>query len=133
MIAEQVVTDAVKRALADAEGRATVAENAQEATAALDSAQADLDAALRSLMATGLESEPAAVERLAELRQRRDDAQLRVDQIGADAARVVAVPKDWDALTVDEQRALIRATVDSAIVAPSGKGAVRISVQLVGQ
>ena len=40
---------------------------------------------------------------------------------------------DWERLTLDEQRALIRATVASAVVAPSGRGAGRITVRLIGE
>jgi site-specific DNA recombinase len=132
-IAEQVVVDAVRTALADAEGRASAAENAQQAVSDLKGAQGDLDTAVRSFMAAGLENEPSAVERLAALREARDVAQHRVDQIGGDAARVVGAAEDWEHLTPDEQRALIRATVESAIVAPVGRGAERIVVRLVGQ
>jgi hypothetical protein len=133
VIAEQVVTDAVKRALADAEGRASVAENVSAALSALDKAQADLDAAVRSFGAAGLENESVAVERLAELRSVRDDAQAHVDQMGSDAGQVVTMAEDWDVLSLDERRALIRATVKCASVAPSGRGAGRISVEFVGQ
>ncbi len=132
-IAERVVSDAVRAALADAEGRASVAENAQEAIRALERAQGDLDAALRSFAAAGLESEPAAVERLAELRQARDDTQARVDQIGPQAAVTVNAATDWDKLSLAARRELIRATVESAIVAPSGRGAERITVRLLGK
>jgi site-specific DNA recombinase len=132
-IAEDVVTVAVRAALADAEGRASMAESAQDATRALERAQADLDAAVRSFAAAGLESESAAVERLAELREARDDAQAFVDQLGPQAARTVNADADWDKLSLTGRRELIRATVESAIVAPSGRGAERIAVRLVGQ
>jgi hypothetical protein len=40
---------------------------------------------------------------------------------------------DWDELSLARRRELIRATVESAIVAPSGRGAERITVRLLGQ
>jgi site-specific DNA recombinase len=132
-IAERVVSDAVRAALADAEGRASIAENAQEAASALERAQRDLDTAMRSFAAAGLENESAAVERLVELRQARDVAQERVDQIGTGAARTVNAAGDWDELSLAGRRELIRATVESAIVAPTGRGAERIAVRLLGQ
>jgi DNA invertase Pin-like site-specific DNA recombinase len=132
-IAEQVVSDAVRAALADAEGRASMAESAQEAASALERAQRDLDTAMRSFAAAGLENEAAAVERLVELRQARDVAQERVDQIGTGAARTVNAAGDWDELSLAGRRELIRATVESAIVAPTGRGAERIAVRLLGQ
>ncbi len=129
-IAERVVTDAVRRALADAEGQASVADTARKAERELEQAQADLDAALRSFTASGLADEPAAVERLAELRQVRDDAQARLYRIGPTAALTVNAADDWERLGLEERRALIRATVESAVVAPSGRGAGRIAIQL---
>lgn len=128
-IAEDVVSTTVRDALRDAQGRASMAENAQEAVSALERAQTDMDAALRSFAVTGLENETAAVERLAELRQVRDEAQARVDQIGPEAARTVTTA-DWDELSLVGRRDLIRATVESAVVAPFGRGAERITVNL---
>jgi hypothetical protein len=132
-IAEHVVSNAVRRALSDAEGRASMAEAAHEAADALQRAQTAYDTALRSFATVGALDEPAAVERLAELRQARDDAQAQLDQIGPDAARTVNADVDWDLLSQVERRELIRATVESAIVAPSGRGAGRITVHLLGQ
>jgi DNA invertase Pin-like site-specific DNA recombinase len=132
-IAERVVTDAVKAALANAEGRASAAESAQEAVSALESAQAELEAAVRSFAAAGLDNETVAVERLDELRQTRDDAQVRVDQIGPEASRVVNADENWDDMSLDARRALIRATIKRASVAPTGRGAGRISVEFFGQ
>jgi site-specific DNA recombinase len=131
-IAEDVVTSGVRNALADAEGRASMAEAAHDATRALDRAQADLDVAVRWFTAAGLENESAAVERLAELRQARDDARAEVDQRGHGAMTLNAAV-DWDTLNLSERRALIRATVQSAVVAPTGRGAERVSVRLVGK
>jgi DNA invertase Pin-like site-specific DNA recombinase len=132
-IAERVVSDAVRAALEDAEGRASVAHSAQEAAQALARAQGDLDAAISAFMAAGLGTEPAAVERLAELRQTRDEAQERVDQIPAEAVWTVNAARDWDGLSLGGRRELVRATVESAVVARGGRGAERITVQLVGQ
>lgn len=131
-IAEEVVSRATRDALADVEGRASVAEKAREAAGALERAQADLDAAVRSFAAAGLEAEPVAIERLRELRGARDDAQARLDQAGSGVKVTVSAERDWGLLTLEERRELIRATVESAAVAPSGRGAGRISVRLVG-
>ena len=134
VIAEQVVTDAVRAALADAEGRASAQSNARQAAEALERAQAELDAAVRAFTVAGIDAESSAVERLAELRAARDEASERVERLGVTGATVIVnAARDWDRLTFDEQRALIRATVESAIVAPSGRGAGRITVELFGQ
>lgn len=70
----------------------------------------------------------SARERLRELRAAVDGAQARVDQLGgAGASLSVSGDRDWDLLTVDEQRALIRATIETATVNP-GRGAERITI-----
>ena len=132
-IAENVVSEAVRNALSDAEDRASCAEGVEDAALALEQAQADLDAALRSFAAAGLESEPAAVQRLAGLRRLRDDAQARLDQIGPRAAKAVFVAADWDDLSLAARRELIRAIVENVTVAPGGRGPGRLSIHFVGQ
>jgi site-specific DNA recombinase len=131
-IAEDVVSAAVRDALSDLEGRASAAENAQQAIRERDRAQAELDAALRSFTSAGLGDEPVAVECLAELRMARDDAQARLDQMAPQAELTINAADDWEKLSLDEQRALIRATVQSAVVAPVGRGAERITLRLYG-
>jgi hypothetical protein len=115
------------------EGRASAAENAQQAIRERDRAQAELDTALRSFTSAGLGDEPVAVERLAELRTARDDAQARLDQMAPQAELTINAVDDWEKLSPGEQRALIRATVQSAVVAPVGRGAERIALRLYGQ
>ncbi len=133
VIAEEVVGSAVRAALADVEGRASMAAEARQVASDLAGSQDALDAALRSFTTAGLTDEPAAVERLGELRQARDDAQARADRLGsAHSSLAINAGEDWNKLTRDEQRALIHATVRSAIVAPIGRGAGRISVELFG-
>jgi DNA invertase Pin-like site-specific DNA recombinase len=132
-IAEDVITAAVRDALSDMEGRASAAENAQQAFRERDRAQAELDAAVRSFTTAGLDDEPAAVERLAQLRTARDDAQARLDQMAPQPELTINAADDWDKLSLSEQRALIRATVQSAVVAPVGRGAERITLRLYGQ
>ena len=96
-----------------------------------DRAQGALDAAVRAF--DGMGDETAVRERLASLRQARDDAQERVDQVGAtDDDLVIDGDGDWDRLTLDERRALIRRVVERATVAP-GRGADRIAVELFRQ
>jgi len=127
---EDVVVAAVREALADETGRAEVAQHARDAQAALSAAQEALDGALRVIMDSGLESEPVAVERLGALRTARDEAQELVDRIGPSPVAVtVNADADWDRLTLDERRALVKATVKRVTVAP-GRGPDRITVEL---
>jgi hypothetical protein len=79
-------------------------------------------------MLTGLEDVDGTREKLAELRQAKDDAAARLDRLGgAGVAVTVNASADWDHLNLEEQRALIRATIQTAIVGP-GRGAERITI-----
>jgi hypothetical protein len=127
-IAEQVVIDAVGEALADVEGRASVEAHAREVERERARSQDDLDAGIRAF--AGLEDEPAAKERLAELVADRDYWLGQEDQLGNGGASIVLTVEDWNRLTLDERRALIRATVARATISPGGKGAERITVAL---
>ena len=128
-LVESAISDRVRAALADIDGRASAEASAREAEVALEDAQQKLDAAIRTL--DGFD-EPAARERLIELRQMRDHAQARVDELGGGApskALTINAAADWDRLTSAEQRALIRATVERATVG-SGRGLERLTVKL---
>jgi hypothetical protein len=130
-LVEGLVTDAVRNALSDVEGRASTAEGVQTAEAALARAQTALDSAIKAFAVLG--DEPAAADRLVELREARDAARAEVEQLGDGGATLTLnAATDWDRLTVDEQRALIRVTVKRAIVAP-GRGPDRVTIELVGE
>jgi DNA invertase Pin-like site-specific DNA recombinase len=132
-IVEQVVVERVRGALADVQGRASVEDNARDAELQLERAQANLNAALRAF--DGFD-EQAAVDRLAELRTIRDQAQERVDHLGGHRSVVtINAARDWDRLSPDARRALIRATVAEVRVAPASGGspADRVTVELVGE
>jgi len=130
-LVERVVTDAVKAAISDMEGRASAERGIREAVAARDRAQAALDAAIRAFDELG--DEPVALERLRELRRARDEAEEHLQDLGGGRASRVVRAADWGDLTLEERRALIRATVLRATVAPGGRGASRIRVELFGQ
>lgn len=126
-LAETAVVDAVKELLAGVRGTATLDESASDAERALTAAEHELSAAVEAF--TGLDDVAAARERLLELRAARDEARERLADLQAAAAPAVIVTSaDWDELTIDEQRALIRAVVAEAVVAP-GRGAGRITVK----
>ena len=131
-LAEGVVVDAVREALEGMRGTATVADGAVDAEQELERAEQELDAAVRAF--TGLEDVDAAHDRLLELREARDHARDRRAELQAATAPAVTVSAsgDWNLLTIDEQRALIRAIVAEAVVAP-GRGRDRITVKLRGQ
>lgn len=130
-LVESIVSDKVRSRLSEAHGRASAASSATEATDALTAAQSNLDAAIRAFAVVA--DEPATRERLAELRAERDLAQEHADKIGGEsAARVISGAGDWDQLTFDEQRGIIRATVDRVSVEP-GRGAGRVLVQFFAE
>jgi site-specific DNA recombinase len=128
-VAERVVVDAVKELLGGLKGTATIDTDA--AARELERCERELDAAVRAF--TGLEDVDAARERLTTLRDERDRARDRLAELQAATGPAVTVTAgEWDLLTVDEQRALIRAVVDEATVAP-GRSADRITVKPRGQ
>lgn len=131
-IADSVVVEAVRVALADVEGRASIQQNARDAEAALERAERDLKNGIRNLAVLG--DEPAVQAKLLELRAVRDDARAHVEQLGGQRAAVVLNgANDWDRLSLDARRALIRATVERAVVGTGGRGAERVSVELFGE
>jgi DNA invertase Pin-like site-specific DNA recombinase/PHD/YefM family antitoxin component YafN of YafNO toxin-antitoxin module len=128
-IAERVVSEQVRAALADTQGHASAETNIRQAEQALQTAQGALDAALRAF--DGFD-ESVARRRLLELREARDAAQADLDQLGGTRpALTINGAEDWDRLTLAERRALIRAIVARAVVRP-GRGADRVVVELVG-
>jgi hypothetical protein len=125
-IAEKVVVDAMWDALGDLEGRAAAEDRGRNARIALDKAQGDLNAAIEAF--TGMETEPAAIRRLAELKAIRDTCLEEVDHLGHDLVPALTMRRqDWPEMTPDGQRSLIKTVIDKAIVGP-GKGASRITV-----
>jgi site-specific DNA recombinase len=125
-IAERVVSDAVREFLADAEGRASAEDDAREAEETAERAQQALDAAIRTF--AGLEDEQSAVDRLTELRRERDIAREEAHRLGSlRSVHVIRVRDDWGRLTMEEQRSLIAAAIECAVVGP-GRGPERIAV-----
>jgi hypothetical protein len=103
----------------------------RDAEVALETAQADLDAAFRAF--EGLADEAGARNRLVELREARDKAQERVDELGDTRSSLsISAVSDWDSLSLDARRALIRATVERVTVKP-GRGPDRMSVELFSE
>lgn len=127
-IVERAVAEAVRQQIASVEGRASSASHVGQAVIALESAQANYEAALRAF---GTFTDQATVDRLLELRAVWDEAQARVGQLGGpSAALTISVARDWDWLTREEHRALIQAVVERVTVAPGGAGAERLSIRL---
>jgi site-specific DNA recombinase len=132
-IVEDVIVEETKRLIADMKGTATMADGIADAELALERCEQELDAAVRAF--SGLEDVAATRERLLELRDARDRARDRFDEL-QDAARpavTVTASGDWDRLALDERRALIRAVIDRVEVAPGGRGRDRVTIHVRGQ
>jgi hypothetical protein len=129
-LAEQVVEDEVRRLLHGMRGKATAKSGATEAAREYERRQAEFDSAIKVALGAGIEGEAATIERLSELRQARDDALERLEELqDIDAAAfVVDADADWSLLTLEERRALIRAVVARVLVVP-GRGPDRISIE----
>lgn len=126
---EAIVVDAVKAATADVEGRASAEQNARQVEAELSRAQDEYDALMRLLDPL----EPVAAERLQAAKLKRDEARARVEQLGGTGALLtINAAADWERLSLDARRALIRAVVERVVVRP-GRGTDRVRVELVGE
>lgn len=124
--AERLVVDAVKNALQGIAGSASIGEGIDDAARELERADEALAAAVEAF--TGLDDVAAAKERLAALRDTRDQIRDRLTELEAAQAPAITITvEDWDRLTLGEQRALIRAVIDRAEVAP-GRGEDRLSI-----
>lgn len=120
-VAEAVVIAAMREALDGCVGFRAARDNLTAARTAARRAQDDLDGALRTL--ADFSDEPAAVERLVELRRRRDEARDQLDAMApADDDVLVLLGQEWDELSVGDQRRCIRATIDRVVVRPAERG-----------
>jgi site-specific DNA recombinase len=124
--AETTIVDALKQHLRGLTGSAGVGDATDQAGRDLEAAEAELNAAVEAF--TGLEDVSAARERLLALREARDQARDRLNELqAAQAPAVTVTADDWEKATADEKRALIGALVARADVAP-GRSAERLSV-----
>jgi site-specific DNA recombinase len=126
VIAESVVVEATRAAPRDIEGRADARANARHAADELASAESALGAAISAF--DGLGDLQATKDKLAQLGTAVDEARERLAQLGgADVAIRVNGAEEWDQMTPEEQRTLIRATIKTATVAP-GRGPDRVTI-----
>ena len=125
-LAEKAVVDAVQNFLAGVEGTATIDTGIESARADAERLEKEIDAAVRAFSA--LDDVDAVHERLAALRDERDAARDRMDELAATTLPSITVTAgDWDELSLDGRRDLIRAVIDRADVRP-GRAADRVTV-----
>ncbi len=127
-VAEDTIVAWVKNALAGLTGKASSASGVGEAKAAFELAQKRYEGVLDAF--ADHIGEPKAVETLDRLRDARDQAKERYDEaLQADESLSVAVTVgDWDELSPEGRRDLIKATIARAVVHP-GRGAERIEIE----
>ena len=126
-VAESTLVDAVQELLAGIEGSASIESGVGEAADELARRQEALDKAIRAF--EWLEGEDAAREKLGELREARDQARERHDELlDASAPAITVSAGDWDLLSDEGKRDLIKAVIGAAVVRP-GRGADRISIE----
>jgi hypothetical protein len=131
-LAESVVTAYAKELLQEQRGSASSAESVGETQRALAAIEARIKKAVRAF--AGLEDVSDTEEVLDELRGQRDKLRARLDELDAAAGPRATLDggADFDALPIDKRRALIRAVIDEARVAP-GRGPSRITVKPRGE
>jgi len=127
---DELVANEVRQVISEQYGRASADEAIHDAKAERDAAQERLEEAVEAF-----ESIPKDLrkKKLAELTAEAETAQTAYKQIADTQAFAVEIDPetDWDDLTMDEKRALIKANVESVIVAPAAngfKGADRVTI-----
>jgi site-specific DNA recombinase len=126
---EEIVATKTVSLLAGMKGKASAASGAEEAAREYEQRQAEFDAAMRVTLGAGIKDESAAQDQLVTLREARDEAAERLEELCTiDASLVVDPEADWDLLTLEERRALVRAVVARVVVAP-GRGPERVTVE----
>jgi site-specific DNA recombinase len=127
---EQAVEEEVRRLVAGMKGKASSTTGAQEAAREYERRQAELDRAIDVVLGAGLEAENSATARLSDLRQARDDALERYEELQSiDAPDVVLdAAADWDRLSLEARRGIIKAVLGRVLIAP-GRGDDRITFE----
>jgi DNA invertase Pin-like site-specific DNA recombinase len=126
-LAEQVVIEAVQELLEGMTGTASMADEVGAAEREVERIEQELDAAVRAF--DGLEDVPAARERLLGLQAQRDEAREHLAEVRAAVTPSLTVSAgDWHELSLEGQRALVRAVLESVTVAP-GRGRERFTIE----
>jgi site-specific DNA recombinase len=123
---ESLVVEQVKELLTGIQGTAQDDGGVTEAALERDRTEQRLTAAIEAF--ADLVAEPSVKQKLNALRDARDAANARYEDLSArsNATSIAVDVGDWDRLTLDEQRALIRATVETVTVAPGRVDRVRV-------
>lgn len=128
-IADAAVRDAAIQWSLNFEGHATLDRDIVVAEAAVVKAQQRLDKAMRLLVDADDESEAKAI--LDERTSERDDAAAVLHRLRllSTPTHTVRTERDWDRMTIEGKRSVIRATIRHAVVTPSARGASVVAVE----
>ena len=126
-LAEQVVVDRVRELTEEIREGTSIADEVAAAERGVDAAAQRRDALIAML--TGLEDVDAARDQILAASEEHRQAEERAAELRAAAAPALTVSTSgsWDDLSFDERRALIRAVIACALVAP-GRSRERITV-----
>lgn len=131
LVVEELVVSEVQRVLSGISGAAGIEDGIAEAGVEVERTENELSAAVQAF--SGLDDVEAVRSKLGELKAARDSALGHLDELRLLVVPAVTVSADdWDVLTLDERRDLIRAVVERAQVAP-GRGANRVTVKIRGE
>jgi site-specific DNA recombinase len=125
---ESAARDEAIRLSRNVEGRASAERQLEEARVEYERANELYQRAIRTLI--GRDDEAATKEVLDALQTDRDDAQARHEHLDARTTPTLTVrtAHDWDKLTLDEQRGVIRSVL-ARVVVEHGRGDGRISFE----
>ncbi len=123
---EEIVVTAVKDALADVEGRASVETNRRDAEELVAKTLATYEATVEEY--EDIASDPVIAKKIRNLKAKYDEARARLDQLPQARSVTISGAEDWDSFTLDEKRELIRATIRKVTVHP-GRGDDRVVIE----
>jgi DNA invertase Pin-like site-specific DNA recombinase len=125
--AETLVRDAAIQLASKRVGRASAEQQLEAARVEMEEAQQAYERAIRILMRHA--DEGAARDELDELARQRDAATEQHAHLTARTTPdlIVRTVDDWDDLSLDHQRRVIRATIERAVVTP-GRGEGRLKI-----
>lgn len=131
---EQAVKEFTIERLRGAKGRASTAAQFAACAEQLKAAQTKLDAYLALVDPL----EPAAAQRIADLTAERDKAQAAADRVGVGAQQGIEMDAaNWDNLSLNGRRRLVRLALARVLVAPGGSGGAwsgdRLSFEPLGE
>lgn len=115
--AERVVIEATRTHLEGVIGVRAARQHVRSVRSALKRAEENLAAAIEAI---GDWTDPTAVQTLRRLREDRDAAQQRVDDLAVpDEDELLSLAEDWDRLTLADRRRCIRAALAYVEVVPA--------------